>query len=1093
VNVRCPNCSAVFPVAPGIAGQRQTAECPLCLLHFEVNTEHTTTPPRGPERSTGAATPSTSDDEFEAFGTPSASHTQVVGNRSPLTRVDGGALGSPRGTGRTESIHPKKSHDSVRIGARPDHVSDLHEIDFTDGDAAIDFDALLSDAVLAVEKPAARPSYERVSSPRSGGGVSEESILPVTAARPGPRPAPESVLSDAEADSLFEERGASSRSFDTEFTVANPAVAAPPAEVVRRLGSQARRNKPKPSGAGKTLVLVGLVTLGAGAGLDVAGYGLFGSKLWLGEQAAQTGHAAGPTAAKLLRPIALDDMPASYVAEIRRLDALSASRPQDAEVQRTLAERLLDLLERHPDVLQDDPPLKAKLNALVTTQPALQTRKVVLDALAAGQSDVTAAQLATLDQGAPDDRAVAARVRLFQFKRRVEKAALANPGLTVAPEADPLRTAAAGDAGLEQAAVQIAALRPQMAKAPHRIKFSMLDAELRDRRGELAAVTTGAATDRPTQVDLLQDVTRTAPDHLEARLLLASAHLELSHLTLAEVIVQDAARLAADKKQPRWRKEAAQLTARLAARRGDKSGVIKALQASLEVASPDELTTIRLARLLQAERRLDEAHAILQTGKKAHGYKSVAFEVALVEYWLAVNRNEDALLEIGEATRLHPTSVDLLFLRGQIEEKENRSATARDSFAQVVAREPRHLRAIVRLAELQAAAGRHDEALATLQKARQDLGDDETVLRLMAEELAQLRREDEARVLLARLLQMQPDNRVYLLRAAQMDLRAGQIEQALVLLGKLRTLRALDREAAIQMAKALGGKNQAGEAAATLMPFAEANPTDVELNTLAGKYLIEDKDYDRAQTVLKRAAGVASGKNAETMFQFGRLAFRLGEIEAGITRTRQAIAADPMAHAYRYELARTLFDNKSYEGARDIAIRELQSLLGNADAYAAAGRPLADLAGAHRMMARHFSELHRYPQAVPHLRAILRIQPDDADSLLLLGRALYHTGSPDAADVLRRVVRLRPGEREAALFLGLSALRKGQSSDALQWLQRAAGSGAELAEAWYHIAMIYKDRGQDIAAKRALEQFLRSAAPGDPYRADADRALKVLR
>lgn len=604
-------------------------------------------------------------------------------------------------------------------------------------------------------------------------------------------------------------------------------------------------------------------------------------------------------------------------------------------------------------------------------------------------------------------------------------------------------------------------MREGVKPAANATKFTMLDAVLQDRLGAFDAVVT-----------LLEPLVAKSESHTEAWLLLGAAQIERNEIARATAQLAEAHRLASEQKSLVFAKRCLLMDARLAAKKGEPSKMISILQEVLTLTPTDELITIRLGRLLMLHKRSEEAKALLVGAKKKLNFQSIAFEVALVEYWLNVNRNEDALEEIKEATKFYPDSVDLLYLRGQVEDKESHFATARDTFAQVILREPRHLRAISLLAELQAAAGKHDEALTTLVNARKILGDDEEILRLTSEELLALRRDVEGRAVLTILLRLAPQNRTYLLRAAKMDLHNGEVDRALGYLRQLRANKALDREAAMQLAQALASKNQPDEAAATVLPFAESAPSDVELNTLTGTYLIDSKDYDRAQTVLDRAAETANGKSAETLYQFGRLAFRRGEIEQGISRIRQAIGIDGLAWQYRMELARNLFDEKSRKGARELAVMELNTILSGEANYLTARRKVTAIADVHRMLARSFVDQLRYAQAVPHLRAVLQKEPNDVDTLVALGHALYATGSKDAQQVLRDVLRLRPNDAKAALYLGLTSLNAGQTSDALKWLQQAANDGgADVAEAWFHMALIYKERDQAPAAKRAIEQF----------------------
>lgn len=975
--------------------------------------------------------------------------------------------------------------ESVEKPAAAPARSATHEVDFAhDSAGVIDFDALLSDAVQAVQKaPTSQKAspFGRMSAPRTSSVISEEAIF-----APGSRPAPAALKISAEApdaDSLFES-GSPSLFHDPQF--ASAATHGEDDNVVQRPRIELpRRALPAKSQLVRKIVQ-GLITAALaigilGVGSEFVGFGYFGSKFWLNRKTVVKAKVKALSLAELKVPVALLDTRESYEAEIRRLEQLANGHGNDPQLQQALADRYLDLLERYPTQFREVVQYHKRLTQLLATlkKPA---RLAALEMLADANLVGAVKQLATLDAGSFDDQGVAVRIRLADVEQQLMTDALTNPGLTSAPDVDPLRKKLEHSVELDKAAAQMNAMREAVQTAANATKFTMLDAVLQDRLGAFDKVVT-----------LLEPLVAKAESHTEAWLVLGTAQIERSEMARATAQLAEAHRLATEQKSRLFAKRALMMDARLAAKKGEPSKMISILQEALALTPTDELTTIRLGRLLMLHKRSEEAKALLVGAKKKLNFQSIAFEVALVEYWLNVNRNEDALEEIKEATKFYPDSVDLLYLRGQVEDKESHFATARDTFAQVIQREPRHLRAIMRLAELQAVAGKHDEALTTLVNARKILGDDEEILRLTSEELLALRRDVEGRAVLTILLRLSPQNRTYLLRAAKMDLHSGEVDRALGFLRQLRANKALDREAAMQLAQALASKNQPDEAAATVLPFAESAPSDVELNTLTGTYLIDSKDYDRAQTVLDRAAETANGKSPDTLYQFGRLAFRRGEIEQGIARIRQAIGLDGLAWWYRMELARNLFDEKSRKGARETAVVELNTILSGEANYATARRPVTAIADVHRMLARSFIDQLRYAQAVPHLRAVLEKEPNDADTLVMLGHALYATGSKDAQPVLRDVLRMRPSDARAALYLGLTSLNAGQTSDALKWLQQAVANGGEdVAEAWFHMALIYKERDQGPAAKRAIEQFLKLAPKNHEFRKDAEGIRRVL-
>lgn len=1058
MNIRCPNCGAVFPAA---ANQQGASECPLCLHVFDPGGANTVSvaSPLDQLSNAGAEPQRAPDDDFESFGPTGGFDTSVLGSQNTNPFAMGPAAGGDLFSANTSVLAPSAALSPTDPFAAGDG-----------GGGDVDFGALLGQ----IDDSAGSAATESNRSGRDSlfGGHdddAEDSLFLATANTSG-------AMFDSAHDEDEDEadhRDAMPQRFE-------------PAEAPKTK----KEAGPAPMPTGRRVAILLLVVLALGIGLDYAGMPHFGLAGLFGPSEEDIAKAAKPNiATNLLVPTILKDTVETYVLEISRLEQVVAANPGDPLMQRTHLERLLDLYERFPDEFAAEPRYKLEIEKYQRLVSPFPGRFEVLDLITQGRLDAVDARLEALvgsETATADDLAVAAMVRMEQWVIRLRKRALNSPGLISRSDVDPLRADGSQDAGLKQARSWLDRARKTAEKQPNLLKFDFYAARLRDQMGGFE--------DNAKALTALLD---TAPEHNELRLLLASAQLETNHLGQTASLLKEATGRAETQKRVREMVEAWRIEARLAARRGRKPDLIVALQGVLKLRPGDELTRVRLARLLLEEKRAAESQAVLVEGKK-RGMSSIAFEVALVEYWLWAHRDEDALAEIVEATKRFPDSVDLLFLRGQVEDQQQHHATARDYFAKVIAREPRHMRAILRLAELQAKAGRHDDALITLQSARERLGDMPAVLEPMARELTVLRRHKESRELYGILLQKQPSNREFLLSAARLDLQAGEVDSALRYLRILREDGALDREGAMQMALALASKGKPAEAAQTLMPFAEKEPTNMHLNTMTGKYLLDSDDIDRAVTFLKRAYTVAhrQGGDPETLFQYGRLAFRRGEVEEGSNRIQLAIKSDPRAHHYRYHLALFLLkvDPDKHEKSRAVAVDQLRYLILHADRFASSGNHMEYLDDVHRQLANHYVNEQQFNKAIPHLRKTLEMKPDDVDTRVNLGTALFQVNHPDAEAVLRQVMKQRPNNAMAALYLGLISLSKNQSSEALLWLTRAARSpDPAVVEAHYQLALIHRDRKQVPQAIRYLQVFLERAPAKHPFRQDAKSLMQFLR
>lgn len=1074
MNVRCPNCGAVFPgPAEATAGD---IECPLCLHAFDpmgmVTLSVAGPSPIAPLDAPPLDLPD-ADDEFEDFGATASGMTASFG------RAGGKATMSARPAAQPAAADPFADLDfgggGATGGVDPDpFAAPVGQKVETTGD--VDFDALLG-AVGSSPKPASTASAHSAPAPSLdddslfGGGDDEDSLFLAS-------PSTSGALFDA-ADDHDEEHSRPSLRTETSQ----------PAARVRSEGPREDQRKGKNLGRlVDQFVIFGLLVLGVGLALDYSGIPNFGlgdviPSLGFGgpSEAERAAAASRPVAQNLLEATEIKDTIASYELEISRLEQLAAARPDDTAIARKRVDALLDLYERYPGPFLGVPEHKQALEAVDPVPPRVN----LIAAAAEGRmpdAEKMIPQLCEQADASADDLSVCAGAGLAVYRARLLSDALEHPGKIADATRDPVRIFNKEDAGLKQARSYAERALTAGKEQNNYIKFEIVVAELQEATGDFDGV-----------VERISDFVEATPDHPGATEVLASALIEKNNLDKAAPLIKRLAAWAEEAGKAPWHARAMHLEARLAARRGRTDDQIVALYAALEKAPDDELTTVRLGRILLAEKRAQECQKLLVEAKQA-GMKSIAFEVALVEYWLWAHRYDDALAELTEATKHYPDAVDLLFLRGQVEEKQHHTATARDFFAKVLAREPDHLRAALRLGDLLRSAGRLDDAYATLRDARERLGDLEGILEPMAEILLQLKRDEEARKLYALLLEKAPSNKRYLLEAARMDLRIGEIDRALGYLRILREEGALDRDGAVALARGLASKGKAEEAARTLLPFAEREPNSVELNSLTGRYLLDAGDLLRAETHLGRANAVAqrSGGDPETLFQYGRLAFRKDEIDQGISRIQQAIAANDNEHRYRFELASSLLklDRKEHRSAPKMARDQLLHLVSHAPRYAENKNPIEYLAEVHRMAARLFAEEARWAKAIPHLQAAQKLDPDDLDTRVLLGRALFQVNDPQALPVLRAVLARKPGDAVAALYLGLTLIGRGQTTEALRWLEKAAASGrAEVVEANYHAALIYKDRGQGRKAAALLRVFLDKAPAEATFRADAKRVL----
>lgn len=117
----------------------------------------------------------------------------------------------------------------------------------------------------------------------------------------------------------------------------------------------------------------------------------------------------------------------------------------------------------------------------------------------------------------------------------------------------------------------------------------------------------------------------------------------------------------------------------------------------------------------------------------------------------------------------------------------------------------------------------------------------------------------------------------------------------------------------------------------------------------------------------------------------------------------------------------------------------------------------------------------RFHEALQVLRDVIRADPGNPYAFFFLGQALYEVGElQPARDAYRAVLRLAPEHLGARVALTHVLRKLGETRDAvsegLTALEQAPTDGDVL----YALGLAYLARGDNIAARRHLEAFLRA-------------------
>jgi tetratricopeptide (TPR) repeat protein len=134
----------------------------------------------------------------------------------------------------------------------------------------------------------------------------------------------------------------------------------------------------------------------------------------------------------------------------------------------------------------------------------------------------------------------------------------------------------------------------------------------------------------------------------------------------------------------------------------------------------------------------------------------------------------------------------------------------------------------------------------------------------------------------------------------------------------------------------------------------------------------------------------------------------------------------------------------------------------------------ADAVDAYRSLGILFSQTGRFPEAIDHLNAALRLNRDDAALWNDLGTIFQGAGRPeDALDAYRKAVERRPDFAQAHYHLGTTLHRQGQLAEAAKSYRRAIALAPKTAEAHLNLGATLQQLGSHVEAEAAFHRALR--------------------
>jgi tetratricopeptide (TPR) repeat protein len=437
----------------------------------------------------------------------------------------------------------------------------------------------------------------------------------------------------------------------------------------------------------------------------------------------------------------------------------------------------------------------------------------------------------------------------------------------------------------------------------------------------------------------------------------------------------------------------------------------------------------------------------------------------------------------GAGERFQATSEER-FLLAQIDFLSGRAEPARRGVEALLAADSTHAEAWELRGRLDLQADRPADAVAALDRAAR-LQPPSTDLDLVrAESLRRLDRDADAEALLRRRLESDPERLDARRQLASLLREGGRRDEAVEILGAARAANPDDPDAIEATLEAMIESKDLAGAAAMLEPYHAAGALGPRLAYLYGRVLLQLDRAAAADSVLRPLAALEGVHGVEPLL--GDIAVRLGRADAAREHYRRAMEQRP----------------DDCGPAASLALLELQARRRGADSTStstpASPPPATDreidaaLAAAerttgdddyrcHLLLGLAYSAARRFEDALPHLEATRRLDPESSDAMFNLAMAHQELGHHDVALDLARALLVREPENAAAMnFVGYALAERGRELPESERLVRAA-LARDPDNGYYvdSLGWVLYQKGEYVAAAVELERAVRLTGERD--------------
>jgi tetratricopeptide (TPR) repeat protein len=465
------------------------------------------------------------------------------------------------------------------------------------------------------------------------------------------------------------------------------------------------------------------------------------------------------------------------------------------------------------------------------------------------------------------------------------------------------------------------------------------------------------------------------------------------------------------------------------------------------------------------ENRMESALAELLEAKSEHP------DDARIRNFLAIvlvrlGKNEEAATEYREAIRLNPQMEDAYRNLGFLEWNEHQLEAAREALDQAVELSPNDSFAHYYLGRVLLDEKLYAQAIQEIQSSNVPLPSDASFsIQLAAAHIA-VGNKEQARKLLQQLVTIPLEDRQSI-QAASLLLTLRENDSAIGIIQRLKKI-SLSPENAwrqfdLALAYLLAGNYAQAIAQAdfyqqSLMPGDASAHQSAKAWTILGIAAADLKQNDRSLNAFRKAAALAPN-NEEYWLNLTRELMELSRYSEAISAVQDGLAANPKSYALHLRLGAAELAAGHYAEAEKV-FRDLvyagdplpTGYVGLAQVLLRTGRAedaASELAIALQKIGPNFlisyfcglafDRSGRPQEAITAFQDALKLDPNNSEAHLSLGKAEMSVGSLDAAiSELQEALRLRPSNDQARRLLSKAYTRAGDKKQAAAFVASSA-------------------------------------------------------